>query len=97
MICPHVVLGLRWDAGDKEVRQRYLELVRAHPPSKDPERFELIATAYEMMKNRRSRVDTHLFAAARSESFEGAISDLEIAAGSWRPPGLREICSAEGE
>ena len=96
MICPHVVLGLRWDADDAEIRQRYLELVRAHPPSRDPDRFKMIAKAYGMLKDRAARVEAHLFGAMECDSFEDALSELErTASGDWKPPGLREICAAE--
>ncbi len=97
MISPHVILGVRWDADDGEVRQRYLELVRSHPPSRDPDRFRLIREAYEQMGSRAARVQTHLFVAAEYSSFEDAVAELErLASDSWKPPGLREICDAEG-
>ena len=96
MISPHVALGLRWDADDAEVRQRYLELVRAHPPSRDPDRFKIIAKAYGMLKDRAARVETHLFGTVQSRSFEDALAELEQSASdSWKPPGLRQICAAE--
>lgn len=96
MICPHVVLGVRWDAEDAEIRQRYLELVRAHPPSRDPDRFRMVAEAYGMLKDRTARVESHLFGTMECDSFEDALSELERAASDgWKPPGLREICAAE--
>ncbi len=44
---PYEVLGLTPDAGETEIRQRYLELVRAFPPDQAPERFAAIHAAYE--------------------------------------------------
>ena len=96
MICPHIVLGLRSDADDAEIRQRYLELVRAHPPSRDPDRFKMIAKAYGMLKDRTARVESHLFGTVECDSFGDAVSELErTALWDWKPPGLRQICAAE--
>lgn len=96
MICPHVILGLRCDADDAEIRQRYLELVRAHPPSRDPDGFKLVASAYGMLKDRVARVQSELSGPVQCDSFEDALAELERAANwAWTPPGLREICAAE--
>ena len=40
MLAHYLALGLSPSAAGEEIRQRYLELVRAHPPSRDPERFQ---------------------------------------------------------
>lgn len=44
---PFEVLGLTTDADEATVRARYLELVRQHPPERDPDRFREIRAAYE--------------------------------------------------
>ena len=36
---PYETLGLSPDAGESEIRRRYLELVREFPPDRAPERF----------------------------------------------------------
>ena len=96
MISPHLVLGLRWDADDAAIRQRYLELARAYPPSRDPDRFKMIAKAYAMLKDQEARVETHLFGVVQCGSFEDALAELEqTASATWKPPGLRDICAAE--
>lgn len=48
---PFRVLGLPADAGEKQVRQRYLELVRQFPPEHEPERFQEIHGAYLAAKD----------------------------------------------
>lgn len=45
---PFAVLGLSPDAGEEEVRARYLELIKQFPPERDPDRFREIRVAYEM-------------------------------------------------
>lgn len=45
---PYQVLGLAVDASVEVVRQRYLELVKRHPPDRDAERFAEIHRAYKM-------------------------------------------------
>ena len=44
---PHLVLGLRPDATEEQVRRRYLELVRQYPPEREPDRFREIHEAYK--------------------------------------------------
>ena len=44
---PFVVLGLSPNASEAEIRARYLELVKQHPPDHDPERFQEIRKAFE--------------------------------------------------
>ena len=34
---PYVVLGIGPEADEKQIRQRYLQLVREHPPERDPQ------------------------------------------------------------
>jgi hypothetical protein len=43
---PFDVLGLDSNATATEIRARYLELVRQHPPEHDPDRFAEIHDAY---------------------------------------------------
>jgi curved DNA-binding protein CbpA len=58
---PFDVLGLDPSAGEEEIRQRYLEKVKAHPPDRDPEGFKSIQEAYEKVKDTPSRLSTILF------------------------------------
>ena len=48
---PWEVLGVSPDASEETVRARYLELVRAHSPERDPEGFRRIHRAYELLKD----------------------------------------------
>ena len=43
-------LGLSPDAGESEIKKAYFRLVRLHPPEKDPEQFQQIRHAYELLK-----------------------------------------------
>ena len=97
MISAYIVLGLPRDASDAQIRQRYLELVRAHPPSRDPDQFQRVAEAYEALKTPEARVATRLFFAEKYSSFEEVVEEMERAAApEWSPPGLRELVDAEG-
>jgi curved DNA-binding protein CbpA len=48
---PFLVLGLPRDAGEAEVRARYLELVKQFPPDREPEKFREIRSAFEACKD----------------------------------------------
>src|SRR5437763_1604580 len=47
---PYETLGLTPDAGEAEIRRRYLELVRESPPDRAPERFTAIHAAYAALR-----------------------------------------------
>jgi len=79
---PHETLGLPRDAGPEAVRERYLELVRAHPPEQHPRRFAEIRAAYEEARDPRAALERRLFTAESHESIR-AIGD-EIRAGLLR-------------
>jgi hypothetical protein len=57
---PLVVLGVVQDADDDAIKQRYLALVRAFPPDREPERFQEIRGAYEAVRGERERLETRL-------------------------------------
>ena len=97
MLTHYLALGLSPSAGPDEIRRRYLELVRAHPPGRDPERFQRIAAAYEALEDDRSRVETAIFGLARYGDFELALEALaEARPVRRRAPGLRTLLAAEG-
>jgi hypothetical protein len=48
---PFTVLGVSRDAGEAEVRARYLELVKQFPPEREPEKFREIRKAFEAAKD----------------------------------------------
>ena len=96
MISPFIVLGLPRDSTDSEIRERYLKLVRAHPPSRDPEQFQRVVAAYEAIKTPAARIDTMLFGAMNYKTFDDVVADLERAATPrGKLPGLRELAEAE--
>lgn len=57
---PFTVLGVGEDAGDDQIKQRYLALVRAFPPDRDPERFQVYRAAYEAVRDQRKRLEAKL-------------------------------------
>jgi curved DNA-binding protein CbpA len=52
---PYAVLGVTEDAGDEAIKRRYLALVRAAPPDREPERFQACRRAYEAIRDARAR------------------------------------------
>ena len=72
-------LGISEGADDKEVRQAYLGLVKEHPPERSPERFREISTAYEALKDSKSRMEYYLFS-----SDPGIESPFEAVTGLFR-------------
>ncbi len=69
---PHEQLGLPHSAGETEIRQRYLELVRQFPPDRAPERFAEIRAAYDALRDPTRRLEVRLF----DPSSEAASLDL---------------------
>lgn len=96
MLVHYLMLGLALGATDDEIRGRYLELTRRHPPGRDPERFRRIAAAYEALADERSRMETALFGSADIHDAEAALQELVAAATRPRSPGLLELLAAEG-
>jgi curved DNA-binding protein CbpA len=60
MTDPFSVLGVGEAAGDDEIKQRYLALVRAFPPDREPERFQAYRAAYEALRDQRKRLEAKL-------------------------------------
>lgn len=58
---PYLILGLEPGAEDGEIRQAYLEAIRRCPPEKDPDRFQALNQAYEVVKTRQRRLRYRLF------------------------------------
>jgi DnaJ-class molecular chaperone len=57
---PFAILGVGEDAGDEQIKQRYLALVRAFPPDREPERFQVYRAAYEALRDQRKRLEARL-------------------------------------
>jgi curved DNA-binding protein CbpA len=57
---PFTILGVGEDAGDDEIKRRYLALVRAFPPDREPERFQAYRAAYEALRDERKRLEAKL-------------------------------------
>jgi DnaJ-class molecular chaperone len=72
---PFTVLGVDETAGDAEIRQRYLALVRDYPPDRAPERFQEYRAAYESLIDERKRLEMQLL-----HTNEAALSRLRMVA-----------------
>lgn len=57
---PFVELGVDENADDEAIKRRYLALVRAYPPDREPERFQALRRAYEAIGGRRERMGQKL-------------------------------------
>lgn len=77
MTDPYQVLGLLPDSDDGTIRKRYLELVKKHPPERDPEKFTEIRKAYDQLRDLPTRIRTRLFEARTTQDLDTIIEDLE--------------------
>ena len=59
-----------------DVRRRYLELVRRHPPDRAPERFTEIHQAYEKLRDPVVRMESKLFDLESSGTMAEIIADV---------------------
>ena len=97
MLAHYLTLGLSPSASAQEIRRRYLALIRAHPPSREPEHSRRIIAAYEALKDDRARVETAIFGLAGYGDFELALDALAQARPQRRSaPGLKTLLEAEG-
>jgi len=70
---PFTVLGVGEDAGDEQIKQLYLALVRAFPPDREPERFQAYRAAYEALRDQRKRLEAKLL-----RTNDAALSRLKL-------------------
>ncbi len=87
MVDPFDVLGLPKHAGEGEIRQRYLELVRAFPPEQAPERFAAVHAAYQALRDPAKRLASQLFdVECHDDSLESLAQELRQRLRSVRLP-----------
>lgn len=72
---PYHVLGISQDCDPETIRRRYLELVRAHSPERDPERFAEIREAYEQTRDPIVNLEHRLFNPVPGRSIEELIAE----------------------
>jgi len=84
MKTPYELLDVAADAGDAEIKLAYLQKVKDNPPDRDPERFQSIHSAYEAIKDHKSRISHALFNVPAAD-FDGL---LEQALGTTPDGGL---------
>ena len=75
MADPYEILGIAPGASDAEIRARYLELVRRHPPDRDPERFAAVRQAYEQLRDPVARMRAKLFDLDDTDSMPAILAD----------------------
>jgi curved DNA-binding protein CbpA len=76
MADPYETLGISPQAGEKEIRDRYLALVREFPPDRDPERFASIRAAYEQLRDPAVRLRSLLFEVGKEDSIPAMIGEV---------------------
>jgi DnaJ domain len=70
---PFAILGVDENAGDEAIKQRYLALVRAYPPDREPDRFQEYRRAYEAVRGERERLQVKLL-----QTSNAALSRLKL-------------------
>lgn len=92
-----LLLELPMDASDEQIRKRYLEFVKRYPPEKEPDKFHSITSAYEDIKDQRSRVKSRLFSALRDVEAEKNLKELVASVKfTKKNVGLSELLHAAG-
>lgn len=76
MLTHYFVLNVPFDASDEDIRTSYLQLVKKHPPEKDPTKFQQITESYEAIKNERRRVAAKLSSILQVKDYEAALFSL---------------------
>ncbi len=92
MLTAYLILGLPLTASDRQIRKRYLELVRRYTPEKEPCRFQEISEAFEQLKNVRARVGNRILVPLECKDSEQALTRLAHASRpARRRAGLGEL------
>jgi len=76
VVDPYETLGLSRQADEKEIRGRYLDLVRQFPPDRAPERFASIRAAYEQLRDPVVRLRSLLFSVGKEDSISTMIVEV---------------------
>ena len=96
MFIYYQILGLDEDAGDEEIRARYLELVKVFTPEKSPEHFMRITRAYEGIRDRHSRIKSKIIGLKKYRFWTDALDDLTAGIPvESKMPGLQDLIKAE--
>lgn len=76
MLTHYLVLDISFDASDKDIRKKYIELVKKYTPEKDPASFRKITEAYEAIKDEHRRIEAKIFGGFNVPDFEAALYAL---------------------
>jgi curved DNA-binding protein CbpA len=69
-------LGVPPTAGETEIRNRYLALVREFPPDRAPERFAEIRAAFDELRNPVARLERKLFFLPTTDTLQDLEQEL---------------------
>src|SRR6476646_5336486 len=58
---PYLVIGVPRDADDSQIRRAYLEALKQVTPETNPERFQALTRAYDLIKDQTSRLKYEAF------------------------------------
>ena len=72
---PYSVLGVSNNAGEAEIRSRYLVLVRQFPPEKEPQRAAAIRAAYDAIRDPMVRLRHQLFDVQSHLTLDSIVED----------------------
>jgi curved DNA-binding protein CbpA len=84
MTDPYKVLDLPPTADEEAIRRRYLELVRKHPPDRDPVKFAEVRAAYESLKDRDERLRKQLFEGDHEAHLDTVVEEIACRVGRRR-------------
>lgn len=90
---PFAVLGVSESAADAAIKQRYLALVRAFPPDREPDRFQQIRRAYEAVRTKRGRLEVQLLTTRSNALTQLKLQCLETQDADRRPPSAATVAA----
>ncbi len=73
----HQILEVKPDAPAEELRKAYLNLVRQHPPDRDPDKFRDIHAAYQMLNDPMAQATALLTLSRDKPDLEAVIAQAE--------------------
>ena len=71
------LLGVDFDADEQALHNAYVQQIKVHPPDKEPQRFEQLRDAYQLLRDPLERARHRLFDVDPQAPFPSLLDDQD--------------------